>query len=205
MRALHLVFLVEEYSMEAFLRGLLPRVLPEDRTFEIFPFQGKADMKAKLPARLRAYARWLPQDWRILDVVDCDNEDCHILKQELESIASSAGLRTRSSVGPSRWQLANSIAVEELEAWYFGEWQAVCAAFPKVSPNAIHQGRYYRSNAIAGGTWEALERVLQRFGYFKSGLRKAEAARAISAHINAGASKSASFQRFHEAIIEAVA
>ena len=66
MVAAHLEFLVEELSMEAFLRGLLPRILPQDRSFAIHPFQGKQDLLGKLEPRLRAYASWLPQDRRSL-------------------------------------------------------------------------------------------------------------------------------------------
>ena len=44
----HLVLLVEEPSMEAFLHALLPRLMPARRTFEIHPFQGKDDLMAKL-------------------------------------------------------------------------------------------------------------------------------------------------------------
>jgi hypothetical protein len=38
MRATHLELLVEEPSMEAFLRGLLPRQLPQDCTYEVHLF-----------------------------------------------------------------------------------------------------------------------------------------------------------------------
>ena len=85
MTAQHLVFLVEEPSTEAFLRALLPRVLPQDRTFDVRPFQGKADLLAKLHSRLRAYASWLPNDWRVVVIVDRDDEDCAALKGKLES------------------------------------------------------------------------------------------------------------------------
>src|SRR5690606_24802618 len=116
----HLKFLVEEPSMEAFLRALLPRLWPPpDRTFEIHLFQGKLDLLAKLEHRLRAYATWLPDDWRIVVVVDRDQEDCHDLKRRLEEAARRAGLRTRTSGGAEAWQVVNRIAVEELEAWYF--------------------------------------------------------------------------------------
>ncbi len=70
----HLVFLVEEPSMEAFLRTLLPRRLPADCGFEIHPFQGKADLLDKLPARMRGYSGWLPKEWRIVVIVDRDDE-----------------------------------------------------------------------------------------------------------------------------------
>jgi hypothetical protein len=52
--ATHLELLVEEPSMEAFLRVLLPRLLPNDRTFEVHPFQGKTDLLGKLQGRLQA-------------------------------------------------------------------------------------------------------------------------------------------------------
>lgn len=199
----HLELLVEEPSMEAFLRALLPRLLPADRTFEVHTFQGKADLLGKLEARLRGYAQWLPDDWRIVVVVDRDDDDCQALKQVLETMAAAAGLSTRSRTSGSPWQLVNRIAIEELEAWYFGDWVAVCSAYPRVSP-AIPAKRGYREpDAIRGGTWEAFERTLQRYGYFKTGLRKVEAARAMGAHVDPGRRRSRSFVKFHEAITEA--
>ena len=63
MTANHLELLVEEPSMEAFLRSLLPRLLPHDRSFEVHSFQGKSDLLGKLQARLRGYAKWLPDNW----------------------------------------------------------------------------------------------------------------------------------------------
>jgi len=76
MSAAHLELLVEEPSMEAFLRALLPRLLPQDRSFEVHPFQGKNDLLGKLESRLRGYAAWIPADWRIVVVVDRDDQDC---------------------------------------------------------------------------------------------------------------------------------
>ena len=46
MTARHLELLVEEISMEAFLRTLLPRMLPTGRTFEVHSFQGKSALPA---------------------------------------------------------------------------------------------------------------------------------------------------------------
>ncbi len=59
MRAEHLEILVEEPSMEAFLRELLPRVLGDAATFEIYPYQCKDDLLAKLPARLKGNGTYL--------------------------------------------------------------------------------------------------------------------------------------------------
>ena len=191
--------------MEAFLRALLPRLLPQDRTFEVHAFQCKSDLLGKLEARLRGYAAWLPADWRIVVVVDRDDDDCRDLKRQLEAISERAGLRTRTRAGNAQWQLVNRIAIEELEAWYFGDWEAVRAAFPRV-PVTVPQRQGFRDpDAVAGGTWEAFERVLQRHGYFKGGLNKIDAARAIGAHIAPERARSHSFAVFCEAIAESAA
>lgn len=202
MTAAHLELLVEEPSMEAFLRGLLPRLLPQDRTFEIHAFQGKDDLLRKLDARLRGYTQWLPQNWRIVVVVDRDAEDCRALKSRLDGIAGECGLRTDRA--RSNWQLVNRIAIEELEAWYFGDWEAVRAAYPRVSASIPARQAYRYPDSIAGGTWEAFERTLQRYGYFKTGLPKVEVARAIAAHIAPQTNSSPSFNAFWRAVEEAL-
>lgn len=193
--------------MEAFLRALLPRLLPVGRSFEIHPFQGKSDLLDKLEARLRGYATWLPPDWRLLVIVDQDDDECTALKRKLDGVATRAGLTTRSAarhVTGSPWQLVNRIAIEELEAWYFGDWEGVRAAYPRL-PKGVTQSRGYRDpDAIAGGTWEAFERVMQRHGYFKAGLAKIEAGRSIGAHLDPSRSSSPSFSAFYSALMEAV-
>jgi hypothetical protein len=205
MTARHLELLVEEPSMEAFLRALLPRLLPRGRSFRVHPFQGKADLLGKLEARLRGYAAWLPEDCRIIVVVDRDDEDCRQLKSRLEDAAARAGLRTRSCAGGQPWQLVNRIAIEELEAWYFGDWEAVRCAYPH-APTSVPRRRGFRDpDAIAGGTWEAFERVMQRHGYFAGGLAKIEAARMIGAHVVSERSRSRSFTLFQQALVEALA
>lgn len=191
--------------MEAFLRAWLPRLLPEGRTFEVHTFQGKSDLLGKLEARLRGYAAWLPPDWRMLVVVDRDDEDCHDLKQRLEGITQRAGLLSRSRAGGGPWQIVNRIAIEELEAWYFGDWEAVRAIYPGVAAGIPSRQAFRDPDAIAGGTWEAFERVMRKHGYFKGGLSKIEAARAIGAEIEPARNRSRSFQAFRWALTEALA
>jgi hypothetical protein len=203
MSTAHFVLLVEEPSMEAFLRALLPRLLPQDRTFEVHPFQGKNDLLGNLEKRLRGYAVWLPADWRIVVVADRDDDDCRVLKRQLEVIARRARLRTRSRADNAPWQLVNRLAIEELEAWYFGDWAAVRSAFPRASASVARRHSFRNPDSIAGGTWEAFERVMKAYGYFKGGLSKIEAARAIGAHVDPARSSSRSFRAFSEAIVEA--
>jgi hypothetical protein len=205
MTATHLELLVEEPSMEAFLRALLPRLLPQDRTFEVHAFQGKDDLLGKLEARLRGYAGWLPSDWRIVVVVDRDDDDCRKLKQRMDAIGQEAGLCIRAGVDGPQWQLVNRIAIEELEAWYFGDWEAACAAYPRLPPTLPAQQKYRDPDSIAGGTWEAFERVMQRHGYYKGGLPKIEVARTLGGVTDAQRSRSASFCHFRDAVLEAIA
>jgi len=205
MTAQHMELLVEEPSMEAFLRELLPRITPADRTFAIHAFQGKPDLLGKLESRLRGYAQWLPDDWRLIVVVDRDGDDCRELKRRMEAMAVTAGLKSRSQARSHRWQIVNRIVVEELEAWYFGDWEAVRNAYPRVSSNVPAKQGFRDPDAVAGGTWEAFERVLKQRGYFETGLRKVEVARALGARIDPQRNRSRSFMRFHEAVIEAMA
>lgn len=205
MTARHLEVLVEEPSMEAFLRALLPRLLPQDRSFEVYPFQGKNDLLGKLPERLRGYSKWLPEDWRIVVVVDRDDDDCRGLKQRLEKAAIAAGLATWTRPVRGVWQLVNRIAIEELEAWYFGDWEGVRAVYPRVPASVPLRDGFRDPDAIAGGTWEAFERVLENHGYFEGGLRKIEAARALGSVLDPNRCKSRSFAVFRDAILETTA
>ncbi len=56
---MHLEFLVEEASAEAALNNIIPKILGEDISFLIHPYQGKDDLLDKLPKRLRGYKKWI--------------------------------------------------------------------------------------------------------------------------------------------------
>ncbi len=201
MAVVHIEVLVEEPSMEAALRVLLPSLLGST-SFEVYSHQCKNDLLARLPQRLRGYASWLPDDWRLVVVVDRDGDDCNALKARLERIAAEAGLRTRTAASGGSYQMASRLVIEELEAWYFGDWQAVRAAYPRVSGAIPAQAKYRDPDAIQGGTWQAFERVLQRGGYFRSGLRKIEAARAVAKHWEPDGNRSHSFVVFRDLLRE---
>ncbi len=195
-----LIVFVEEYSMEAALEILLPKLL-KGITFQIIRFQCKNDMLKQLPLRLKGYSSWLPANWSILVLVDRDDDDCKALKRELEKHCATAGLLTRTAakVG-QKFKVTNRIVIEELESWYFGDWQAVKTAYPKVNANIAGKAAYRDPDLIKGGTWEALERVLKNSGYFSTGLRKIECARTVTPHMNVNVNRSKSFNVFYQAI-----
>ena len=154
MPASHFEFHVEELSMEAFLAACLPGILSADCTFGIYPYPGKDALLRKIGDRLKGYATWMPAEYRIVVVVDRDGDECEELKSRLEQICESAGLRSRRAAGGPDWQVVTRIAIEELEAWYFGDWPAVCAAYPRVSANIPSRSVYQdpmRSGAAPGG------------------------------------------------------
>ena len=186
--------------MEAALRALLPGVLGEI-SFEVHPFQGKSDLRQELPQRLRGYAAWLPPTWRIVVVIDRDDESCEELKRELDDVARAAGVHLRAG-GSAPWQIVNRLAIEELEAWFFGDWTAVRAAYPRVPATIPSKEPYRAPDAIRGGTWEALERVLQKAGYFAGGLRKIEVAREVARHMVPSRNRSPSFGKLLEVLTE---
>lgn len=200
----HVEVLVEEPSAEAALRILLPKMLG-DTTFTVHAYTCKDALLKRLPERLRGYASWLPDDWRIVVVVDRDDDDCAKLKKRLEAMAAEAGLATKSKPKSRRLAVVNRLAIEELEAWYFGDWEAVQRAYPKVNANVPSQAKYRSPDEIKGGTWEAFEGVMKAGGYFKTGLRKIEAARSVAEHMEPSRNTSPSFCALRDALAGMVA
>jgi len=93
-------------------------------------------------------------------------------------------------------QVLNRIAVEELEAWFFGDVPALTRAYPRIPATLSNKKGFRDSDAILGGTWETLERVLQDAGYYAAGMPKLEVARQISANMDPARNSSRSFQIF---------
>ncbi len=203
---MNLEVLVEERSAEQALPVLLPRIVP-DADFEVRVFQGKTDLLKKLPDRLRGYATWITAaDTCLVVLVDRDDDDCLALKADLEKIAAAAGLLTpRVAPVDSRADVISRIAVEELEAWFFGDIPALCAAYRRIPVSLARQAKYRDPDAIAGGIWEALERLLQARGYHVGGFAKVAAATEIERHMNVDANRSRSFQVFRDGVRRLVA
>lgn len=191
----HVEFLVEEYSMELTLQKIAPGLIG-DRTFGIHPFGGKPDLLRKLPARLKGYSSFaVQQGYGVVILVDEDREDCCELKDRIESIVKNSGLASVSS-GASNPVVLSRIVVEELEAWLLGDPQAVVAAYPKIPVSYIKTKKYRDPDAIRGGTAEALEHLLKRYGYIADSMRKTDVAVSIATHMDVSSNISRSFNTF---------
>lgn len=178
---------------------LVPRILDgKEFDYEIFTFQGKHSLLKRLPDRLKAYTHRPGDDWRVVVLIDRDDEDCVVLKQQLEEFARAAHLPTRTSE-PTGFRVINRIVIEEVEAWFFGDVEALRAAYPRVDANLSKQAAYRDCDAIRGGTWEQLERLLKF--YHPGGLEKIRAAQDIAQHMQPERNRSKSFQSFRSALL----
>lgn len=198
---MHFELLVDEPSKEEALKNLVPRIIGSEHSFGIREYAEK-----KLVARLRGYKK-IGGSQVIVVLRDEDRKDCHQLKAMMEEMADGCGLITKSQARSGQnYQVINRIAIEELEAWFFGDIPALVRAYPGVPATLGEKARFRDPDAIRGGTWEALFRVLQRAGYYR-GLRrppKKELARNISMHMDPDRNRSRSFQVFRDALERAM-
>ncbi|TVR78070.1 MAG: DUF4276 family protein [Rhodospirillales bacterium] len=195
---MHIEVQVEEPSAEEALRHLLPKVVGGRATFKVVNYGSKRSLLNKLPSRLQAYAARIRDGERlkIVILVDRDSDDCRQLKARLERMVSQAGLASKAAPdGDADFVVATRLAIEELEAWFLGDERAVRSAFPRVPPFA-RKARFRDPDAITGGTWEALHRLLKRHGSYPEVFPKIEVARRIAPHLDVNTNRSASFRTF---------
>ena len=192
---MHIEFLLEEQSAEAVLKTILPKFLPDNVSFHFHVFQGKHDLLRRLSLRLKGYRPWIPDDWRIVVLIDEDRQNCQELKAKLERAASEAGFVTKSSAPPGgNFQVMNRLAIEELEAWFFGDIIALRKAYPRISKTFQYRAKYRDPDAIPGGTHEALARLLKK--YYPKWLPKVTVAQNVAPHMEPSRNNSRSFQVF---------
>jgi hypothetical protein len=134
-----------------------------------------------LPATLRAYGRSLnPEVDRVLVLIDVDGDDCQALKARLLAIQGAT----------TPWPFVLfSLAIEEAEAFYLGDIEAIRKAFPAAMPRKMKD---YVQDSICG-TWEVFRDVIGA-----DSENKPEWARRIAPHLGiewkgADANLSASF------------
>lgn len=188
-------FLLEERSAEVVLEIILPKILPDDVDYTFHVSEGKHDLLKNLPTLLKGFGPPISNNRRIMVLIDEDREDCFCLKAQLEEIAHDAGFVTKSSASQEGdFQVVNRLAIEELEAWFFGDINALRNAYPRVSRNAQVQD----PDAIENGTSEALWRALRR--YYPTRLPKTKVAQNIAHHMEPCRNTSRSFQVFIEGL-----
>lgn len=196
----HIELLVEEPSMEAVLRVVVPRIIP-GVSFEVRVFNGKPDLLAKLPDRLKGYRDWSHVGGLgVVVIVDRDNDDCVTLLGNLNATGQRHGYSLCSLTQAIQGTLLNRLVVEELEAWFLGDVPAMATAFPGVPTTLRSRSTFRDPDAVRGGTAEAFGRVLRQAGHHTNGLRKIAAASEISPHLHVEKNDSNSFVKFRDGL-----
>jgi hypothetical protein len=168
-----LIVLTEEPSMKALLEPLLPKLLPNDWTFQIIPHEGKSDLEKSIPRKLKA---WRDPRAHFLVTRDQDSADCRDVKAKLCELCQSSGR--------SAWTVR--IVCRELESWVLGDLAAVDAAFN--STLCTSRSSRMRQNP---------DEVVHPLGLIREHIpqyQKISGARAVGKHLDPERNRSSSFQ-----------
>jgi hypothetical protein len=157
---MHIEILVEDASGEKLLEAVLPKLLGEQadpHTWRVHPYKGigripknlnaggdpaKRILLDQLPRLLRGYGN-TPGIDALVVVLDSDRRHCVDFLAELKAVAAGC------NPAPSTMF---RLAIEEAEAWYFGDQQALKAAYPRAKADVL--GRYVQDSVC--DTWELL-------------------------------------------------
>lgn len=174
-----LVVLVEERSIQDFLDVLVPRLFP-NLPFLCVPHEGKRDLEASLPRKLRG---WTEPGARFLVVRDNDQGDCQAIKARPQEICDQAG----------RPDVTIRIACQELEAWYLGEPDGLAAAFGQADLRTIRRKARFRNPDAVVNPARELQNLVPEF-------QKISGARRMARELDADRNASRSFQVLIESI-----
>jgi hypothetical protein len=173
------VFLLEERSMKVLLEGLLPRLMP-NLPFLCVAHEGKQDLEKSIPRKLLA---WGEPGVAFVVVRDNDGRDCMQVKRHIASLCEDAG----------RADTLVRLACQELEAWYFGEPDALAKAYGRPALGDISGKAKYRDPDVIQKPSAELEALVPEF-------QKVSGARRMGAVLSESGNRSRSFQVFLEGV-----
>jgi hypothetical protein len=211
---MHIEFLVEDSSGEKMLSQLLPNILGAQgapHTWRIKAYKGvgripaglsvKADpakrmLLDQLPRLLQGYGKTVGID-AVVVVLDTDNRECSAFLTELKSLLANCK--------PAPHTLFR-LAIEETEAWYFGDKQSILQAYPRAKRDVI--GRYTQDSVC--GTWELLadavypggSAAIKKTGWPLPGQIKHEWAEKITPFMDINQNTSPSFIKLRDGLLQ---
>ena len=214
---MHIEVLVEDSSGEKLLAQLLPQIWGEQgapHTWRLKAYKGigripnglaaKADpakriLLDQLPRLLQGYGKTLGID-AVVVVLDTDRRDCKDFLRELKALAGRCKPAPRTVF---------RLAIEETEAWYLGDREALLTAYPRAKREVLD--RYEQDSAC--GTWELLAdavypggvAAIKKMGWPLPGQIKHEWAEKIGPHMGLHHNQSPSFGKFRDGLSRLIA
>jgi hypothetical protein len=213
---MHFVILVEDQSGKKALDILVPKIVGDAHTFIVHPYKGighipknmkDADNAAKrilldnLPKLLRGYGKTFDgyKDYRaaVILVCDLDNKCLKAFRQDLFGILNKCSPKPETRF---------CIAIEEGEAWFLGDLNAVTKAYPKAKMTVLSS---YENDSICE-TWEKLadavyargSQALIARGWQAVGAEKSKWAETITPEMDITNNQSPSFCYFRGKLLE---
>lgn len=212
-RLMHFEILVEDVSGKAALEVIVPKIIGDEHTFTIHPYKGigrlppglksSSDPKKRilldqLPRLIQGFGETFsgyPADYNAVLVVVCDldNRCLREFRKELLDCLSKCSIKPETYF---------CIAIEEGEAWFLGDVNAIKTAYPRAKDIVLNS---YINDSICG-TWEKLAdallpggaRKLIQLGWQGVGKEKTKWANNISPHMDVDVNQSPSFCYFRE-------
>lgn len=212
---MHFEFLIEDKSGEKFLEILLPKIIIEPHSFRVRSYKGvghipknlakkenphTSTLLTKLPRLIAGYGQAYQNSKEIALVVICDLDD-KCLKDFRKQL-----LDMLDQIKQKPFHTVFCIAIEEGEAWYLGDLEAIRKAYPRAKNSVLSN---YVNDSICG-TWEKLAdaiykggaKALSQQGWVGVGKEKSLWATNITPHMNIDENKSPSFKYFYGKLAE---
>ncbi len=177
----------EEPSLKIVLDNIIPKIIPEQTHFKVYPHQGKQDLEKALKTTLPSISK-MPGA-KIIITRDQDNDDCHVLKSNLNDIV-------HNTIG---CEYKIRIICKELESWFLGDLVAVENAFTRFkSGQHINRSELRTVDNISNPS-DFLKKIIPEYSNSDT-LPKLETAQKIAKHLNLNNNKSESFNQMVKAI-----
>lgn len=209
---MHFEILIEDISGKTALEILVPKIIDTERhTFKIHSYKGAGripkDLKPKSDPKKRVLLDQLPRliqghgktfagtpNYSAVLIVVCDLDDrcLNAFRKELFDCVDKCNLKPETYF---------CIAIEEGEAWYLGDLEAIKKAYPGAKSAILN---LYKNDSICG-TWEKLADAIFVGGSARLskvsgqiGKEKSNWAHKISPHMNVDKNLSQSFCYFRD-------
>lgn len=187
--------------MKVAVDELIPRVVPYI-THEAHDLGCKSQYMKKVGKRLEGYSYMLKREpsWGVVLLRDRDQEDCLQVLKELDHAISQSGLDRASVSGGRLGQVLPRLADEMLEAWFFGDTDAINKSYPRF-PRGLKAKRAFRNSDAIRDPARRLEQELVKAGYYQAGrMDKFQVAFEVAMQMNVDSNTSPSFACFREGI-----